>query len=96
MNKCMYKVNSKKNYNLLNTAISRTHTGEKPLPEKMSETVLEVGKEIEANAHMAERVRLLCYVYATKEQLETKCPHIKATWGKRCNKLIFMSSKESK
>ena len=38
--------------------------------------------------------RLLCMVLTTPENYITKAVHVKATWGRRCNTLLFISSSE--
>lgn len=38
--------------------------------------------------------KVLCMVMTMPANHKTKAIHIKNTWGKRCNKLLFMTSKE--
>lgn len=45
---------------------------------------------------LARRNRVLCWVMTHPGNLYTKGQAVKDTWGKRCNILLFMSSKEDK
>ena len=41
---------------------------------------------------LAKKVRVLCWIMTSPWNLDRKAIHVKNTWGKRCNILLFMSS----
>lgn len=43
-------------------------------------------------AELFSKVRILCWIMTTPENHQTKAIHVHRTWGRRCNKLIFMST----
>ena len=45
---------------------------------------------------LASQVRILCWIMTQPENHYKKAIHVKRTWGKRCNKLIFISSEDGK
>lgn len=40
-----------------------------------------------------QEVRVLCWILTTPNQHRTRAIHVKRTWGKRCNRIIFMSTR---
>ncbi|XP_059488082.1 glycoprotein-N-acetylgalactosamine 3-beta-galactosyltransferase 1-like isoform X2 [Neocloeon triangulifer] len=66
---------------------------DKELNSSLAKELLLRVEEMEARK-LAEKVRVLCWVMTAPENHEEKAVHVKATWGRHCNKLIFISNKE--
>lgn len=49
--------------------------------------------EAEVAQKLFDSIKVLCWIMTGPQNHESKARHVKATWGKRCNKMVFMSSK---
>ena len=45
---------------------------------------------------LKKEIRILCWVLTSAENLDLRAFHVKNTWGKRCDILLFASDKENK
>ncbi|XP_028900593.2 glycoprotein-N-acetylgalactosamine 3-beta-galactosyltransferase 1 [Zeugodacus cucurbitae] len=43
---------------------------------------------------LAKEVRILCWIMTTPKNHKTKAVHVRRTWGKHCNRLLFVTSQE--
>lgn len=44
--------------------------------------------------NLFEEVKILCLVMTNPANHRTQADHVKSTWGKRCNKLLFITTQE--
>lgn len=58
------------------------------------EAAIQLLKEQREAKALYEEVRVLCWVPVSPGLHNKTAVHVKATWGKRCNKLLFISTKD--
>lgn len=58
------------------------------------EAAIQLLKERREAKALYEEVRVLCWVPVAPMSHNTTAVHVKATWGRRCNKLLFISTKD--
>lgn len=54
----------------------------------------EVSYESSLADELFHKVKILCMIMTNPANHKTKAIHIKSTWGRRCNKLLFITSQE--
>ncbi|XP_077052602.1 glycoprotein-N-acetylgalactosamine 3-beta-galactosyltransferase 1 [Siphateles boraxobius] len=75
--------------------VRRTLTPTFAMHARNTYTVWHTAKNRRAALHLSQKVKALCWVMTQPQHLESRTQHIRDTWGKRCNIILYMSSKES-
>ncbi|XP_020801466.1 glycoprotein-N-acetylgalactosamine 3-beta-galactosyltransferase 1-like [Drosophila serrata] len=66
-------------------------------PEQIQDGIIQQNRtEQDLASWLYNETRVLCMVLTMPQNHETKALAVKRTWGRRCNKLIFISSQEDK
>ena len=60
-----------------------------------ADTHSHIGENLLA-AELYRKVNIFCWIMTSPKNIESKARHVKATWARRFNKYLFMSSKEDK
>lgn len=53
-----------------------------------------VNDDESVSSRLFDEVKVLCWVLTSPGGIKSKAIHVNRTWGKRCNKLLLMSTKE--
>ncbi|KAL7829247.1 hypothetical protein AOLI_G00301320 [Acnodon oligacanthus] len=75
--------------------IFKTNVNLAPLQSPTKKTPMMQETNGSVASDLTRQVRLLCWVLTAPQFLESRTKHVHAAWGKRCNKVLYMSSEES-
>ncbi|XP_069125620.1 glycoprotein-N-acetylgalactosamine 3-beta-galactosyltransferase 1-B-like [Argopecten irradians] len=56
------------------------------------DSLFHTGEDDTIAKQLHQRVRVLCYIMTSPSNLNKKAVHVKNTWTKRCNEVVFISS----
>ncbi|XP_070574455.1 glycoprotein-N-acetylgalactosamine 3-beta-galactosyltransferase 1-like isoform X2 [Ptychodera flava] len=51
-------------------------------------------QKVSSSAEFAKKIRILCWLTTSPQYAQTRLPHVKSTWGPRCDKTLYFSSFE--
>lgn len=72
--------------------ISERVTTEKPKLANQTDKVLTANELYSKPLDLFNEIKILCMIMTNPNNHKTRAVHVKNTWGKRCNKLIFLTS----
>ncbi|XP_067217516.1 glycoprotein-N-acetylgalactosamine 3-beta-galactosyltransferase 1 [Chanodichthys erythropterus] len=75
--------------------VLRTLTPPSAMHARNIYTVRHTAENRRAAIDLSQKVRVLCWVMTQPKHLESRTRHVRDTWSKRCNIVLYMSSKES-